>query len=91
MLSLLTFVGGLVFLELLLGFIWRRFFRFGDLDVKSDGKPVVICTPNGAGLDNWASYKLSRGKTTWMVLASDGLWDFASDASVMSIVLKQVR
>jgi hypothetical protein len=64
--------------------------RFGDLDVKSDGKPVVICTPNGAGLDDWAAYRLDQSKTTWMVLASDGLWDFASDSSVMNIVLKQV-
>ena len=42
---------------------------FGDIDVKADGKPVVICTPNGAGIDEWEPYELSEDATTYLVVA----------------------
>eukprot|EP00911_Craspedida_sp_UC1_P002216 UC1_evm2s1690 len=62
---------------------------FGDIDVKSDGKPVVIATPDGAGIDKWPAAQLDIKKTTFLVVASDGLWDFASDQSIMAITLRQ--
>ena len=58
--------------------------------MKADGKPVVICTPDGAGIGDWQPYQLDHSKTTWLIVASDGLWDFVSDDSVMSTVLKEV-
>ncbi|EDQ87626.1 uncharacterized protein MONBRDRAFT_9730 [Monosiga brevicollis MX1] len=61
---------------------------FGDIDVKADGKPVVICTPNGAGIDDWQPHRLEHSEATWLVVASDGLWDFVVDDQVMSIVAK---
>ena len=60
---------------------------FGDLDVKSQGKDVIIATPEGAGiiegsLQPQEAYTIKKGKTTYMVVASDGLWDFMSDEEV---------
>jgi len=60
---------------------------FGDLDVKSQGKDVVIATPEGAGITEGSlqpqeAYTIKKGKTTYMVVASDGLWDFMTDEEV---------
>lgn len=63
---------------------------FGDIDVKSDGKPVIIATPDGAGIDKWQPAILDTSRTTYLILASDGLWDFAEDNNIMSIALRQV-
>jgi len=61
---------------------------FGDIDVKADGKPVVICTPTGAGIDSWEPYVMDTSTTTYLVVASDGLWDFVPDEKVMMVALR---
>eukprot|EP00049_Salpingoeca_infusionum_P026906 m.28845 g.28845 ORF g.28845 m.28845 type:complete len:383 (+) comp9081_c0_seq2:738-1886(+) len=59
---------------------------FGDIDVKSDRKPVIICTPTGAGIDEWQPLRLSTDSTSFLVVASDGLWDFVTDDEVERII-----
>lgn len=69
---------------------------FGDLDVKSQGKDVVIATPEGAGITEGSlqpqeAYTIKKGKTTYMVVASDGLWDFMTDEECIGIVLRGAK
>lgn len=37
--------------------------------MKADGKPVVICTPTGAGVDGWPPYTLDMDATTYLIVA----------------------
>eukprot|EP00055_Hartaetosiga_balthica_P011570 m.52982 g.52982 ORF g.52982 m.52982 type:complete len:378 (+) comp7648_c1_seq2:136-1269(+) len=60
---------------------------FGDIDVKSARKNVIICTPNGAGIGDTPSITLNTTQTATLVVASDGLWDFVDDRRVQSIVI----
>ncbi len=60
---------------------------FGDIDVKADGRPVIIATPAGVGLGS-APYKLQTSAETFLVAATDGLWDFATDEEVTTTVIK---
>eukprot|EP00056_Hartaetosiga_gracilis_P010071 m.147935 g.147935 ORF g.147935 m.147935 type:complete len:370 (+) comp13246_c2_seq2:168-1277(+) len=60
---------------------------FGDIDVKAAKKNVIICTPNGAGMDDVPAVTLNTTQTATLVVASDGLWDFVSDRSVQNIVI----
>ncbi|EGD76961.1 hypothetical protein PTSG_12569 [Salpingoeca rosetta] len=61
---------------------------FGDIDVKADGRPVVICTPDGAGFDKWSPYVLDTDTVSYLVIASDGLWDFVSDKDVEALTMQ---
>jgi hypothetical protein len=60
---------------------------FGDIDVKADGRPVIVATPAGVGLES-APYKLQTNAETFLVAATDGLWDFATDGEVSATVIK---
>lgn len=60
---------------------------FGDIDVKADGKPVIIATPAGAGVDDKPCVTLDTSQVTYLVNATDGLWDFAADGAIMEIIL----
>eukprot|EP00052_Salpingoeca_macrocollata_P009280 m.73329 g.73329 ORF g.73329 m.73329 type:complete len:350 (-) comp17022_c1_seq2:56-1105(-) len=62
---------------------------FGDFDVKADGKPVVIPTPNGVGISPTPFVELDQTVTSFLLVASDGLWDFVDDEKIMQTVLKQ--
>eukprot|EP00051_Salpingoeca_urceolata_P006381 m.84394 g.84394 ORF g.84394 m.84394 type:complete len:344 (+) comp14802_c0_seq1:278-1309(+) len=62
---------------------------FGDIDVKGDGKPVVIAVPNGVGIDPQPPVVLDPSQTTYLIVASDGLWDFVSDDAVAAMILRQ--
>jgi serine/threonine protein phosphatase PrpC len=58
---------------------------FGDIDVKAAGKDVVIATPEGAGIVEGSllpqpAYTLNKGDVTFLINASDGLWDFMHGA-----------
>lgn len=48
----------------------QSYCSFGDMDIKADGKPVVICTPNGAGIDDWKPYEMNMEAKTWLIVAS---------------------
>lgn len=43
---------------------------FGDLDVKSNGKDVIIATPDGLGISPQPPHILDPSDTTYLVLAS---------------------
>lgn len=66
---------------------------FGDIDVRAQCADVIIADPEGAGIENQTlcpqpAYELGKGATTMLVVASDGLWDFATDKDVTALVAK---
>jgi len=69
---------------------------FGDIDVKGNGKPVIIATPEGAGIEDGsllpqAPYKLKKDHVTYLIVATDGLWDFATEDEVKDIVMEEYQ
>lgn len=64
---------------------------FGDIDVKTDGKPVVIADPDGKGMLSTPPHLLDVEATNILVLATDGLWDFVDDENVVAIVQRMTK
>lgn len=63
---------------------------FGDADFVKlvKPKPVVIADPTGRGLDYEGDVvKLNTEKTTFLLVGCDGLWDFMTEAQIISKLL----
>eukprot|EP00042_Codosiga_hollandica_P030641 m.179079 g.179079 ORF g.179079 m.179079 type:complete len:171 (+) comp53415_c0_seq2:642-1154(+) len=65
--------------------------RFGDLDVRAmaPGKPVILSIPDGMGIDPTEPLTIDVAHTNYsfVVIASDGIWDFADDETVVSVIM----